>query len=158
MKQKYYFWIFCFFGGLFLLLSLSFCSLLFFFFIPFMSAGGDGRPHPCCVPGGFISHAEQSPNQITALRGLIKGELPTSAFSLPRSVRSPFGPARFAACGRFWSRGGGASAARAARGGAQSAGGNGRRGLSRAGRCGMAVPFVEDWDLVQTLGEGAYGE
>lgn len=22
----------------------------------------------------------------------------------------------------------------------------------------MAVPFVEDWDLVQTLGEGAYGE
>lgn len=23
---------------------------------------------------------------------------------------------------------------------------------------GMAVPFVEDWDLVQTLGEGAYGE
>lgn len=22
----------------------------------------------------------------------------------------------------------------------------------------MAVPFVQDWDLVQTLGEGAYGE
>nr|XP_057942264.1 serine/threonine-protein kinase Chk1 isoform X1 [Doryrhamphus excisus] len=24
--------------------------------------------------------------------------------------------------------------------------------------CSMAVPFVQDWDLVQTLGEGAYGE
>lgn len=22
----------------------------------------------------------------------------------------------------------------------------------------MAVPFVQDWDVVQTLGEGAYGE
>lgn len=22
----------------------------------------------------------------------------------------------------------------------------------------MAVPFVQDWDLIQTLGEGAYGE
>lgn len=22
----------------------------------------------------------------------------------------------------------------------------------------MAVPFVKDWDIVQTLGEGAYGE
>ncbi len=22
----------------------------------------------------------------------------------------------------------------------------------------MAVPFVKDWDVVQTLGEGAYGE
>lgn len=22
----------------------------------------------------------------------------------------------------------------------------------------MAVPFVQDWDIVQTLGEGAYGE
>lgn len=24
--------------------------------------------------------------------------------------------------------------------------------------CSMAVPFVEDWDVVQILGEGAYGE
>uniref|UniRef100_A0A8C3FXP3 Protein kinase domain-containing protein n=1 Tax=Chrysemys picta bellii TaxID=8478 RepID=A0A8C3FXP3_CHRPI len=30
--------------------------------------------------------------------------------------------------------------------------------LSRLQRCAMAVPFVEDWDLVQTLGEGTYGE
>ncbi|XP_077160979.1 serine/threonine-protein kinase Chk1 [Paroedura picta] len=45
----------------------------------------------------------------------------------------------------------------------------GKRRLLRSRRAGsrravyvvfvnMAVPFVEDWDLVQTLGEGAYGE
>ncbi|OWK17561.1 CHEK1 [Cervus elaphus hippelaphus] len=33
------------------------------------------------------------------------------------------------------------------------------KGRPAAGLSGvMAVPFVEDWDLVQTLGEGAYGE
>ncbi|KAJ7997610.1 hypothetical protein DPEC_G00230800 [Dallia pectoralis] len=26
------------------------------------------------------------------------------------------------------------------------------------GKSSMAVPFVQDWDLIQTLGEGAYGE
>ncbi|KAH0517013.1 Dolichyl-diphosphooligosaccharide--protein glycosyltransferase subunit STT3A [Microtus ochrogaster] len=33
-----------------------------------------------------------------------------------------------------------------------------REGLRAAVLGAMAVPFVEDWDLVQTLGEGAYGE
>lgn len=65
-------------------------------------------------------------------------------------------------------RGGrGLSHARAGRGGARGSGGKRRRGRSCAGPGpgsrpgagpGMAVPFVEDWDLVQTLGEGAYGE
>ncbi|KAG9333099.1 hypothetical protein JZ751_013523 [Albula glossodonta] len=30
--------------------------------------------------------------------------------------------------------------------------------LALSDRQVMAVPFVQDWDLVQTLGEGAYGE
>lgn len=49
-------------------------------------------------------------------------------------------------------------AARAGRGGAGGAGGNGARGGAGPGPMAGPVPFVEDWDLVQTLGEGAYGE
>uniref|UniRef100_A0AAV2JCK4 Uncharacterized protein n=1 Tax=Knipowitschia caucasica TaxID=637954 RepID=A0AAV2JCK4_KNICA len=39
-----------------------------------------------------------------------------------------------------------------------SANWNRKREVSASGVLSMAVPFVQDWDVVQTLGEGAYGE
>ncbi|XP_015739538.1 serine/threonine-protein kinase Chk1 isoform X2 [Coturnix japonica] len=67
----------------------------------------------------------------------------------------PFGSVRFRSRVRWAGLGAGLRCARAVRGVTTW---RRREPCLCAGRCVMAVPFVEDWDLVQTLGEGAYGE